>query len=143
MPEAISPNTPSRRAAILGAGALFAGATIAALPAAAANPDAELLRLCTAFHEAGKVMMAEYATGIDNEPGNSVDQAHKAYWAAIHAIVPVRANSVAGLAAKARVLQTDVANTAGEHGYEGDPPYRPLVESLLADCIAMSEGGRP
>jgi hypothetical protein len=60
----------------------------------------------------------------------------------IKAIEPVRAHSVVGLAAKARLLQTDVANTADDEGHEADPPYAPLVMSLLADCIAMDEGVR-
>jgi hypothetical protein len=72
MPEAVSPNTPSRRAVFAGAGALLAGAAISAVAAspAAGGPDAELIRLCGEFCALERQTLALSGNELENEDDN-------------------------------------------------------------------------
>ena len=114
---------------------LLTGTAALALQAATAglrgyppsHPDSQLLALAEKFF----VENALYEAAESGSPEQ--DAAYTAYWAAVRAMEAVPAAGLAGLMAKAKVIEAYQALT-------GAGAFEDLNSSLLDDCIRLAGG---
>ena len=151
MTKAIITHTPSRRALLGGSSALLAGGAVAATPGAstaAKKPDSELLILCAEFHRTKAELDHWYATGWELEPAPRETEAHQLGKAendrffcanddAFGAVVDMPAKTLAGVAAKSKVLAAAVQHVIKD----GDAtPYESFAYSLAQEAAKLAGG---
>jgi hypothetical protein len=148
--KAISPQTPSRRALLGGTVALLAGVAVAHTPAASeaggGNPDAELIRLCAAFHHTQAELQRWHATGWEQEPSPRETEAHRLWKVederffyanddAFAAVVDMPAKTSTGLVAKSKVLAVAMRHVIED----GDAtPYESFAYKLAQEAAQIT-----
>jgi hypothetical protein len=125
------PTNLSRRAllAVSAAAAATTAAPVVAL--AAANPDAELLRL-DREHDVAYARSLRAGAGPDGLDDDDFEEICEALHDVEHAIHRIPAQALAGLAVKAR-LASVYFNPNPE-----DPPMMGIVQSLVEDILRMA-----
>jgi hypothetical protein len=141
MTKAINTHTPSRRDLLTGTAALLAGATIAATPgvgAAAATPDAELIRLCGEYRDIELAWRGAFNRFPDTRPGDRDRELFQAplrarqdeIAEALEEIPPAR--TLAGFQALARTLPLSAGEMSdGPEHFTGTEFW--LAEKLIRD----------
>lgn len=151
VPETHSPNMPINLARRLLLAGLPAAVAIAAVPAIAPQPDAELISLCEELQRLHDARLAGFANDIEplqyEEPAawKAWDEREstrtRVYHDALDHLVYLQPTTSAGIAAKARA--TCLAIRANEEDLDGrlsmDNHFE-LALALAEDCIRLQGG---
>ena len=129
--------TTSRRALFGGAAALTLGATLPAVAAAAANPDADLIKLCDDFiaRDAAWCDLVNFLGDLEGTPEGDaiqerIDALGEGHCERRSEIAEMTARTPAGWLAKARVQLQDWANDP--------PPDAEVAYSLMRDLMGSA-----
>ena len=138
MPKADSLSAPSRRTLLAGLPPAVAAAGMPAAVTAAPAPDAELIRLCAEYEAAERRIEDLYAPDdVDEDQDEIVLKVINAEITLIlDQMEEVRAQTSAGIHARARAVAACNREFAHSFEFEGTWPYR-LLSMLLRDTAAL------